>query len=82
MGLAQNEVNIQFRYGNSFTPQSVIIITWLEEGEGENNVLFQLALILDKNACFAHFVYSHIPEEEAIVGFDFSKRPIPQKQYR
>ncbi|CAK5079641.1 unnamed protein product [Meloidogyne enterolobii] len=70
LGLAQNEVNIQFRYGNSFTPQSVIIITWLEEGEGDNNVLFQLALILDKNACFAHFVYSHIPEEEAIIGIN------------
>uniref|UniRef100_A0A1I8BSD7 EGF-like domain-containing protein n=1 Tax=Meloidogyne hapla TaxID=6305 RepID=A0A1I8BSD7_MELHA len=67
LGLAQNEVNIQFRH--SFTPQSVIIITWLEDGEGDN-VLFQLALILDKNACFAHFVYSHVPEEEAIVGIN------------
>jgi hypothetical protein len=31
LALAQNEVNIQFRYGNAFEPESLVIITWLEE---------------------------------------------------
>uniref|UniRef100_A0A0M3I7E2 NIDO domain-containing protein n=1 Tax=Ascaris lumbricoides TaxID=6252 RepID=A0A0M3I7E2_ASCLU len=28
LNLAQNEVNIQYRYGSSFRPSSVVIVTW------------------------------------------------------
>jgi hypothetical protein len=28
MSLVQSEVNIQYRYGNSFKPESVLIVTW------------------------------------------------------
>lgn len=34
--LAQNEVNIQYRYGNDFQAKSVIIITW-EDLIGQKN---------------------------------------------
>ncbi|KAI1729049.1 calcium-binding EGF domain-containing protein [Ditylenchus destructor] len=67
LGLAHSEVNIQYRYGNDFVVKSVIVITW-EEGRSEkdsdakakNDNVFQIALILGENACFAHIVYSRL----------------------
>ncbi|KAI1721512.1 nidogen-like domain-containing protein [Ditylenchus destructor] len=67
LGLAHSEVNIQYRYGSDFVVKSVIVITW-EEGRSEkdsdakakNDNVFQIALILGENACFAHIVYSRL----------------------
>uniref|UniRef100_A0A915D6E6 NIDO domain-containing protein n=1 Tax=Ditylenchus dipsaci TaxID=166011 RepID=A0A915D6E6_9BILA len=56
------------RYGKDFQTKSVIIITWEEllsekeneEKQNKNGNVFQLALILGENACFAHIVYSKL----------------------
>uniref|UniRef100_A0A914IFU5 Uncharacterized protein n=1 Tax=Globodera rostochiensis TaxID=31243 RepID=A0A914IFU5_GLORO len=77
LALAQSEVNIQFRYGKEFEPNSMVIITWMNSEEDEENELseadelFQLALILGNNACFAHFIFSKLPKAvKAMSGFN------------
>ncbi|KAL3085943.1 hypothetical protein niasHS_008985 [Heterodera schachtii] len=80
LAMAQNEVNIQFRYGKEFEPKSIIIITWMDTSaadEDEENelsdadVLFQLALIVGNNACFAHNIFSKLPKSvKAMSGFN------------
>lgn len=41
MNLVQSEVNIQYRYGNSFKPKSVFIVTWEGSSDSsDSNVIF------------------------------------------
>uniref|UniRef100_A0AC35GJ26 NIDO domain-containing protein n=1 Tax=Panagrolaimus sp. PS1159 TaxID=55785 RepID=A0AC35GJ26_9BILA len=70
LNVAQNEVNIQYRYGSEFRPTSVAIITWeTSDGNTDGNV-FQLALILGDSGCFAHIVYSKLTSNsDAVAGF-------------
>uniref|UniRef100_A0A0N4ZX96 NIDO domain-containing protein n=1 Tax=Parastrongyloides trichosuri TaxID=131310 RepID=A0A0N4ZX96_PARTI len=71
----KNEVNIQYKYGKNYKPDSVVIITW--ENTQDVNVnnddgnIFQIALILsEKYGTFAHIVYSKLSSNnDAIVGF-------------
>lgn len=66
LNVAQSEVNIQYRYGASFKPRSVVIVTW--EGDDDGNV-FQLALLVGDKKTFAHFVYSRLrSNRDAIVS--------------
>jgi hypothetical protein len=47
MSLVQSEVNIQYRYGNSFKPKSVLIVTWEDSSDStEINVIHYY--------CFSH----------------------------
>ncbi|CAD5215006.1 unnamed protein product [Bursaphelenchus okinawaensis] len=77
LSLAQNEVNIQYRYGKEFQPTSVLIVTWegtygVADLKTEGN-MFQIALILSKEATFAHFVYSKLASNNnAAAGFSGS----------
>ncbi|VDK50437.1 unnamed protein product [Anisakis simplex] len=74
LNLAQNEVNIQYRYGSSFKPHSVVVVTWenthdRSDKSSEGN-LFQIALIYSESGTFAHVVYSKlISNNDAIAGF-------------
>uniref|UniRef100_A0AAF5CYM2 EGF-like domain-containing protein n=1 Tax=Strongyloides stercoralis TaxID=6248 RepID=A0AAF5CYM2_STRER len=71
----RNEINIQYKYGKDYKPDSVVIITWentqeINTNNDEGN-LFQIALILsEKYGTFAHIVYSKLStNNDAIVGF-------------
>ncbi|CEF64491.1 EGF-like calcium-binding domain and Nidogen, extracellular domain-containing protein [Strongyloides ratti] len=71
----RNEVNIQYKYGKDYKPDSVVIITWentqeINTNNDEGN-LFQIALILsEKYGTFAHIVYSKLStNKDAIIGF-------------
>ncbi|KAL3094200.1 hypothetical protein niasHT_028289 [Heterodera trifolii] len=37
LAMAQNEVNIQFRYGKEFEPKSIIIITWMDTSAADED---------------------------------------------
>uniref|UniRef100_A0AC34RER1 Uncharacterized protein n=1 Tax=Panagrolaimus sp. JU765 TaxID=591449 RepID=A0AC34RER1_9BILA len=71
LNVAQNEINIQYRYGSEFKPSSVAIITWeTNDGISADYNVFQLALILGDNSCFAHIVYSKLViNNDAVAGF-------------
>ncbi|VDD94411.1 unnamed protein product [Enterobius vermicularis] len=74
INLAQNEVNIQYRYGSNFRPNSVLVVTWdrtHEPGANETTAnLFQASIIFSKTGTFAHFVYSKLnSNNDAVAGF-------------
>ncbi|VDN55122.1 unnamed protein product [Dracunculus medinensis] len=78
LNLAQNEVNIQYRYGSSIHPTSVLIVTWenvhdAAEKSTEANTAnsFQIAIIISELGTFAHVVYSKLnSNNDAIAGFN------------
>lgn len=73
--LAQNEVNIQYRYGSTFKPTAVLIVTWentrdITEPNSEGNS-FQAALVMSDSVTFAHIVYSKLnTNKNAVAGFN------------
>ncbi|VDN04457.1 unnamed protein product [Thelazia callipaeda] len=77
LNLAQKEVNIQYGYGSSFIPRSVLIVTWqnthdITEANSEGNS-FQAAIIMSENGTFAHIVYSKLnTNKNAVAGFSSS----------
>ncbi|EJD76634.1 hypothetical protein LOAG_16456 [Loa loa] len=72
--LVENEVNIQYRYGSTFKPNAVLIVTWenthdITEPNSEGNS-FQVALIMSNSGTFAHIVYSKLnTNKNAVAGF-------------
>lgn len=71
-------MNIQYRYGSDFQPKSLVIVTWEEGSNTQRPNIFQVALILGENACFAHFVYSKLsPTANAVTGFNGPREEEP-----
>ncbi|MCP9257598.1 Nidogen-like protein [Dirofilaria immitis] len=74
LNLAEKEVNIQYRYGSTFKPTAVFIVTWentheISEPNSDGNS-FQLALVISDIGTFAHIVYSKLnTNKNAVAGF-------------